>query len=34
VVEQKVVATYTLRDGQIIHIGYFASLEDAYAATA
>lgn len=34
VVEQKVVATYTLRAGRIVHIGYFASLEDAYAATA
>ena len=34
VVEQKVVANYTLRDGQVVHIAYFASLEDAYAATA
>ena len=34
VVEQKVVATYTMRDGQVVHIGYFTRLEDAFELTA
>jgi ketosteroid isomerase-like protein len=33
VVEQKVVAVYTMRDGQVVHIGYFTGLEDAFAAS-
>jgi ketosteroid isomerase-like protein len=33
VVEQKVVATYTMRDGQVTHIGYFTRLEDAFERT-
>jgi uncharacterized protein len=31
-IEQKVVAAYTMRDGQVVHIGYFTGIEDALAA--
>ena len=34
VIEQPVVAAYTLRDGQIVHIGYFHDLDEAFAGTA
>jgi ketosteroid isomerase-like protein len=34
VIEQRVVAAYTLRAGQIVHIGYFDRLDDAFAGTA
>ena len=34
VIEQPVVAAYTLRAGQIVHIGYFHELEEAFAGTA
>ena len=34
VVEQRVVAAYTLRGGQVVHIGYFAELEEAFEGTA
>ena len=34
VVEQKVVAAYTLRGGQVVHIGYFPGLEEAFEGTA
>ena len=34
VVEQRVVAAYTLRGGQVVHIGYFGCLEDAFEGTA
>ncbi len=34
VIEQWVVAAYTLRAGQIVHIGYFPGLDEAFAGTA
>jgi ketosteroid isomerase-like protein len=34
VIEQLVVATYTFRAGQIVHIGYFHDLDEAFAETA
>ena len=34
VVEQRVVAAYTLRGGQVVHIGYFGELEEAFEGTA
>jgi ketosteroid isomerase-like protein len=34
VVEQRVVAAYTMRDGQVVHIGYFRGLGEAFEGTA
>jgi ketosteroid isomerase-like protein len=34
VVEQRVIAAYTFRDGQVVHIGYFRRLDEALEAGA
>jgi ketosteroid isomerase-like protein len=33
VIEQRVVAAYTLRDGRVVHIGYFTGVEEALEAS-